>query len=218
MREDSFYLPMFIRLDPQPRELGVERDFFDPPVMVKERRDDLKLAYNHYVGLSKKVDVAIESGAYMALNLPSIANDPKFLEQKLINGYDGFGGVHDNIIWHPTGGLTFFTLNNKLIIEETQTRKQQIFVESNVQFSCLACSQDFKFVAVGEGHTGANGKSQIYLYNIEKRILVRSLPFHEKGVQSLAFSPDVRYLVSVGVRDDKLLVVWDVHQQIAVFY
>ena len=132
MREDSFYLPMFIRLDPQPRELGVERDFFDPPVMVKERRDDLKLTYNHYVGLSKKVDVAVESGAYMALNLPSIANDPKFLEQKLINGYDGFGGVHDNIVWHPTGGLTFFTLNNKLIIEETQTRKQQIFVESNV--------------------------------------------------------------------------------------
>lgn len=132
MREDSFYLPMFIRLEPQPRELGVERDFFDPPVMVKERRDDLKLTYNHYVGCSKKVDVAVESGAYMALNLPSIANDPKFLEQKLINGYDGFGGVHDNIVWHPTGGLTFFTLNNKLIIEETQTRKQQIFVESNV--------------------------------------------------------------------------------------
>lgn len=54
----------------------------------------------------------------------------QILEQKLINGYDGFGGVHDNLIWNSAGGLTFFTLNNKLIIEETHSRKQQIFADS----------------------------------------------------------------------------------------
>jgi hypothetical protein len=47
----------------------------------------------------------------------------QLLEQKLINGYDGYGGVHDNLYWNITGGKTYFTLNNKLIIEDTKSRE-----------------------------------------------------------------------------------------------
>ena len=54
------------------------------------------------------------------------------LEQKLISGYDGFGGVHDNILWNVSLGFTYFTLNNKLIIENTKTREQTVFADSTV--------------------------------------------------------------------------------------
>jgi len=54
------------------------------------------------------------------------------LEQKLISGYDGFGGVHDNILWNVSLGVTYFTLNNKLIIENTKTREQTVFADSTV--------------------------------------------------------------------------------------
>lgn len=47
----------------------------------------------------------------------------QLLEQKLVSGYDGFGGVHDNLAWNVTGGFTYFTLNNKVIIENTKTRE-----------------------------------------------------------------------------------------------
>lgn len=45
------------------------------------------------------------------------------LVEKLISGYDGFGGVHDNLLWNVAAGFTYFTLNNKLIIENTKTRE-----------------------------------------------------------------------------------------------
>jgi len=45
------------------------------------------------------------------------------MEQKLIIGYDGFGGVHDNLAWNVSAGFTYFTLNNKFIIENTKTRE-----------------------------------------------------------------------------------------------
>jgi hypothetical protein len=75
------------------------------------------------------------------------------MEQKLISGYDGFGGAHDNLIWNVTGGLTFYTLNNKFIVENTKTREQTVYCDSVVQLSCIAASVDNKMVAVAEGST-----------------------------------------------------------------
>jgi WD40 repeat protein len=103
-------------------------------------------------------------------------------EQKLINGYDGYGGVHDNLQWNVTAGYTFLTLNNKVIIENTKTREQIVFADSNVQLSCIAMSEDGKYLAAGEGQENAQGNSLIYLYDIEKQKLVNKLPFHTKGI------------------------------------
>lgn len=36
-----------------------------------------------------------------------------------------------------------------------------------------------------------------------------SLKFHGKGIQSLSFSKNQRYLVSLGVREDNMVAVWD---------
>ena len=133
----------------------------------------------------------------------------------LMNGYDGFGGVHDNLIWNVTGGLTYFTLNNKVIIEDTKTRAQHVLAESTVQLSCMAAtgdgkSADDRFLAVGEGsESGGSGRSFILIFDLERKKLHERLGFHQKGIQSLAFSADGRYLVSVGTQADNTLAVWD---------
>lgn len=126
MREDSFYLPEFKACEPAEKGLRPydQRDFVPTPVIVKQARDDHKLTYNHYhyaKDNNKRVNVEVETGARM-VGLSGLGNSRQTLDQKLINGYDGFSGVHDNLAWNPAGGLTYFTLNNKLIIEETQTR------------------------------------------------------------------------------------------------
>lgn len=41
---------------------------------------------------------------------------------RLINGYDGYGGVHDNLIWNANSGWICYTLNNKVIFENTKIR------------------------------------------------------------------------------------------------
>jgi len=102
------------------------------------------LAYNHYVDCAKKFDQIPESGFHFG-------SSKDLLEQKMINGYDGFGGVHDNLVWNVTAGLIYYTLNNKLIFENTKTREQTIIADSQVQLSCIAVSSDFKLIATGEG-------------------------------------------------------------------
>jgi len=104
------------------------------------------------------------------------------LEQKLVNGYDGYGGVHDNILWNVTGGFTYFTLNNKLIFENTKTREQTVFADSTVQLACMAGTIDSKLIAVGEGCSNSQGNSLVYLYDVEKKKLLNKLTFHQKGV------------------------------------
>ena len=139
-----------------------------------------------------------------------------------MNGYDGFGGVHDNLIWHVTGGLTYFTLNNKLIIEDTKSRAQTVLAETTVQLSCMAATGDGKsvdgrFLAVGEGSpSGGSGRSYILVFDLERRKLHRRLGFHQKGIQSLAFSPDGGFLVSVGVQAENTLAVWDLNAGVVI--
>ena len=90
----------------------------------------------------------------------------------IINGYDGFSGVHDNLIWNVNLGYILYTLNNKLIKEDTKTRKQQSFCNSSVRLSCIAQSEDNKMIAVAEGETNPDHKSNIYIYDVEKNQLI----------------------------------------------
>jgi hypothetical protein len=41
----------------------------------------------------------------------------------IVNGYDGFSGAHDNLIWNPLTGCMIYTLHNKVIVEQTKTRE-----------------------------------------------------------------------------------------------
>ena len=168
--------------------------------MVTQIRNDRKLAYNHFLGCgkTKESDYEIEGSK----------NKKDILEQKLVTGYDGYGGVHDNLMWNVQGGFTYFTLNNKLIIENTKTREQTVFCNSGVQLSCMAMSSDGKYLAVGEGSQNKQGVALIYIYDVEKKAKISSLPFHQKGIQSMAFTYDNKYLVSMGVQGENMLAIW----------
>jgi WD40 repeat protein len=62
----------------------------------------------------------------------------------------------------------------------------------------------------------------IYLYKITagssppKVTLHSKLTFHQKGVQSLAFSNDSKYLISVAVQGENVLAVWDIEQGLVI--
>lgn len=80
---------------------------------------DQQLCFNQFVSVREMVniDVQAEKG-------PMIAGDGqgKIIEPQTVNGYDGFSGVHDNLLWTPTTGMITYTLHNKIIIENTRTR------------------------------------------------------------------------------------------------
>jgi hypothetical protein len=68
----------------------------------------MKLTYNHYADCSKRVDIRLAEESGKVSRFPGIYSkeekDDKILEEKLINGYDGYGGVHDNLIWNSQAG------------------------------------------------------------------------------------------------------------------
>ena len=113
------------------------------------------------------MDIEVDSSAFIS-NLSIVDTRHQLLEHKLINGYDGFGGVHDNLFWNVRDGLTYFTLNNKVIIEKTKTREQTVYADTSVQLSCMAVSKDMKMVAVSEGSQSPQGIILIFLYDVEK--------------------------------------------------
>lgn len=125
----------------------------------------------------KKYEVEIEKKSLIA-----DASEGRVIDPTIVNGYDGFGGVHENLLWNANLGTIVYTLNNKVIKENTKTRQQNVFADSTVRLSCLAQTETGKFVAAAEGETNTSGNSFIYLYDMETHKLINKLTFHQKGV------------------------------------
>lgn len=75
----------------------------------------------------------------------------------------------------------------------------------------MAQSKCQRFIAVGEGHENAQGNSSVHLYDLDKLKKVQTLTFHQKGVQSIAFSNDSRFLITLGVQLENSLALWDIN-------
>jgi hypothetical protein len=45
------------------------------------------------------------------------------MEPSILNGFDGFGGVHDNVVWSQADGWMAYTLHNKVVFESVKTRE-----------------------------------------------------------------------------------------------
>lgn len=142
---------------------------------------------------------------------------PTFLEPTLVNGYDGLAGAHDNIVWIRKDSQYAYTLNNKLIIEDTKSRAQKIYTETTVRLSCLGISDDEKFLAVGEGEPSEEGYSVVHYYQLgENPHLVQQLKLHKCGIQSLGLfiKPKVgsqlwRFMVTLSTYQEHMIAFWD---------
>ncbi|CAG8486907.1 7546_t:CDS:10 [Ambispora gerdemannii] len=76
--------------------------------------------------------------------------------------------------------------------------------------SCLAFSPDGNYLAVGEtGH-----QPRILIWDVLTKTLVNELKGHKYGVLALAFSPNMKYVVSLGFQHDGYLNVWNWKQGI----
>jgi hypothetical protein len=59
------------------------------------------LTYNHYLGESKYFEVEPDRNLANSTIGVKGSFETKWLDENIINGYDGFGGVHDNLIFIP---------------------------------------------------------------------------------------------------------------------
>lgn len=82
---------------------------------------------------------------------------------------------------------------------------QKNFYSTEKALSCVAVSKDGRFIAAGErGHL-----PNVIVWDIAKQEKIATLTGHKHGIGALSFSNNGKYLVSVGFKPDKQLILWD---------
>lgn len=171
----------------------------------RQQQVEKNLPFNHFISMNEIRQYECKPEEPPRLGLGQVEQEGKIIDPSLVNGYDGFGGVHNNLIWNAPYGNIVYTLNNKVIKEQTKSRDQKIICESQVRISCLA--QFEKYLAVGEGETNPEGFSSIYIYEMDEKNqkLFRTIKYHMQGVQNMIINRE--YLISMGVYSQPIILV-----------
>jgi WD40 repeat protein len=104
----------------------------------------------------------------------------------------------------PQGDL-FYIAGCFVVRYNPEENKQKGFYASSKSISCISITDDGKYLAVGErGQVPATS-----IWHIERYEKVATLVGHKGGVGCQAFSPNGRYLVTIGFKNDRQLILWD---------
>jgi WD40 repeat protein len=107
-------------------------------------------------------------------------------------------------IAYPAGAI--------ICIYNPKENKQTKFLYSmqlQRSYSCLVFSPDGKYLAAGEG---AFKQPEITIWEIDKEgdyKEIKHLRGHKYGIESVMFSPNMLYLISLGDANDRGLFVWE---------
>ncbi|KAJ3079705.1 Cilia- and flagella-associated protein 52 [Rhizoclosmatium hyalinum] len=131
----------------------------------------------------------------------------------------GFGGsVHSGFHKHPDGIHTIYSLGSTVVINEAKSKRpnSQEFLQGHTNVvSCLSVSKSGKYIASGQiTHMGF--QADIIIWDFATRTLLRRLTLHKVKVEALAFSPNDKYLASLGGQDDNSVIVWDLEKGAAI--
>jgi WD40 repeat protein len=134
-------------------------------------------------------------------------------EQKSLNlmAIIGFSGkVPDGLILHPDNETLIFPIGSQIIVRNVLTRQDAFLRGHDNDISIMSLSKSGRYLASGQ-KTFSGFKADIIIWDLTTLSLIHRFSIHKVIIQSLDFSFNDKYLVSVGGRDDNNLIVWDVH-------
>ncbi|XP_028331789.1 WD repeat-containing protein 90 isoform X1 [Gouania willdenowi] len=127
------------------------------------------------------------------------------LKLKAVIGYNGNG--RGNMVWSPDQGLFAYTCGCVIVVEYLHSGSQKHLLGHREEISCLALTNDAKTMASAAG--SANDTTNIIcLWDIPTGTCCYTIPYHKGAVQSLSFSRDDRFLLSVGDFLDPDVALW----------
>lgn len=129
----------------------------------------------------------------------------------------GFNGkVSDGLVVHPNRETIIYPLGCTLVVEKISGKKKQSFLQGHSStVTCIAVSSDGRYVASGQ-ETYQGFKADIIVWDFETMSELYRFVLHKVKVQSLAFSPNSKFLASLGGSDDGNVVIWDLETGDAV--
>ncbi|KAL7874850.1 hypothetical protein SRHO_G00058200 [Serrasalmus rhombeus] len=180
---------------------GSSVDSLANQIRVEENGEDLKPVrpdcYKHFTPRYK-----------MSVLDTSAATPPpgqEGLSLKAVVGYNGNG--RSNMIWNPDTGLFVYSCGCVVVAENLHSGSQRHWLGHSEEISTLAVTHDAQIVASASGG-GALSKSLICIWNIQDGSRRNSVSYHKGSVQSLAFSRDDLYFLSVGDFEESVVALW----------
>jgi len=138
------------------------------------------------------------------------------LEKLELDTTIGFAGnVPGGLLTHPDQKHLIYPLGNTIVIKNIKSCKQEFLSGHTDNVSCVALSKSGKYVASGQS-THMGFKAVVIIWEYHTKSLYCSLNLHKVKVEALAFSPNERYLATLGGQDDGSVVIWDVLKKDAV--
>ena len=102
---------------------------------------------------------------------------------------------------HPDGKHIIYPLGCTLIVKDLSSQKQTFLSGHSNNTSCLAWSPSGVYLALGQvTHMGF--KADVIIWSFHEGKLYCRLSLHKVKVQAVAFSPNDKYLATLGGRDD----------------
>lgn len=128
----------------------------------------------------------------------------------------GFNGhVEGGLNIHPDRVHLVYPLGSTLIVKHLTSGEQSFLTGHSNNVSCVAFSKSGRYLASGQvTHMGF--KADVIVWDWENRSIYCRLVLHKVKVEALAFSPNDKYLVTLGGLDDGSVVVWNLQTKEAV--
>ncbi|KAE8284342.1 WD repeat-containing protein 90 [Larimichthys crocea] len=166
-------------------------------VVVNARKPVRPDCYRHFIPRFKTS--SLDQGA--------VAPQPgeEGIKLKAVIGYNGNG--RSNMVWSPDQGLFAYSCGCVVVVEYLHTGSQRHLQGHSEEISCLAVTNDAQTVASAAGGSHGN-RSLICIWDVQNGSCRNTISYHKGTVQSLAFSRDDRFFLSVGDFSDPEVVLW----------
>jgi len=120
------------------------------------------------------------------------------------------GGVPSGLQIHPDKEHMIYPVGCILVIHSLKSQKQEFLSQHSDIITCIAISKSGKYLASGQA-THMGFKTDILVWDFKTRKHVATLKLHKVKVEALSFSPNDKYLASLGGKDDGSVVIWDLN-------
>ncbi|XP_056265803.1 cilia- and flagella-associated protein 52 [Pseudoliparis swirei] len=135
------------------------------------------------------------------------------LELEAVIGFNGH--VCAGLRVHPDREHLIYPLGCAVILKRIKDGKQEFLHGHTNNVSCVSVSKSGLYIASGQV-TFMGFKAEVIIWDYEKRAIYAQLLIHKAKVEALAFSPNEKYLVSLGGQDDGSIVVWNIETKQAI--
>ncbi|KAI2663503.1 Cilia- and flagella-associated protein 52 [Labeo rohita] len=140
-----------------------------------------------------------------------MAEDTQEVPQLALVAVIGFNGhVFSGLKVHPDKEHLIYPLGCTVIIKSLKSGRQTFLHGHTNNVSCISVSKSGRYIASGQV-TFMGFKADVIIWDYEKKEIYARLMLHKARVEDLSFSPNDKYLVSLGGQDDGsgTLRVWE---------